>query len=94
MEFEEELFGPAEALHATYRLLRDELLDGTMRAGGRLAELRLDTDLDVSHAIVRYVELLKLAALIARPASRGQSVDDALRDINVRIEPGGHGRAT
>ncbi len=84
MQFEEELFGPAEALQATYRLLRDELLDGTMRAGGRLAELRLDTDLDVSHAIVRYVELLKLAALIARPGE--QSVHDALRDINVRIE--------
>jgi DNA helicase II / ATP-dependent DNA helicase PcrA len=84
MPFEEQLFGPAEALQATYRLLRDELLDGTMRAGGRLAELRLDTDLDVSHAIVRYVELLKLAALIARPGE--QSVHDALRDINVRIE--------
>jgi len=86
MLFEEELFGPAEALQATYRLLRDELLDGTMRAGGRLAELRLDTDLDVAHAVVRYVELLKLAALIARPGE--QSVHDALRDINVRIEQG------
>ena len=84
MPFEEELFGPGEALQATYRLLRDELLDGTMRAGGRLAELRLDTDLDVAHAVVRYVELLKLAALIARPDE--QSVHDALRDINVRIE--------
>ncbi len=37
-----------------------------MRAGGRLGELRFDTDLDVSHAVVRYLELLKLAALIAR----------------------------
>ncbi|HUB76824.1 MAG TPA: ATP-dependent helicase, partial [Solirubrobacteraceae bacterium] len=37
---DEELFGPAEALHSTYRLLRDELLEGTIRAGGRLAELR------------------------------------------------------
>ena len=66
LEKEEELFGPAEALHSTYRLLRDELLEGTMRAGGRLGELRFDTDLDVSHAVVRYLELLKLAALIAR----------------------------
>ena len=64
---EEELFGPAETLHSTYRLLRDELLESTMRAGGRLGELRFDTDLDVSHAVVRYLELLKLAALIARP---------------------------
>ncbi|MGI8507543.1 MAG: ATP-dependent helicase [Solirubrobacteraceae bacterium] len=82
-EKEEELFGPAEALASTYRLLRDELLAGTMRAGGRLGELRFDTDLDVSHAVVRYLELLKLAALIARP--EGQSVAEALRDVNSRI---------
>jgi DNA helicase-2/ATP-dependent DNA helicase PcrA len=80
---EEELFGPAETLHSTYRLLRDELLEGTMRAGGRLGELRFDTDLDVSHAVVRYLELLKVAALIARP--EGQSVAEALRDVNARI---------
>ncbi len=80
---QEELFGPAEALHSTYRLLRDELLEGTMRAGGRLGELRFDTDLDVSHAVVRYLELLKLAALIARPD--GQGVAEALRDVNSRI---------
>jgi len=83
MDKEEELFGPAEALHSTYRLLRDELLEGTMRAGGRLGELRFDTDLDVSHAVVRYLELLKLAALIARP--EGQSVAESLRDVNSRI---------
>jgi DNA helicase-2/ATP-dependent DNA helicase PcrA len=81
-EREEELFGPAETLHSTYRLLRDELLQGTMRAGGRLGELRFDTDLDVSHAVVRYLELLKLAALIARP--EGQSVAESLRDVNAR----------
>jgi DNA helicase II / ATP-dependent DNA helicase PcrA len=80
---EEELFGPAEALHSTYRLLRDELLEGTMRAGGRLGELRFDTDLDVSHAVVRYLEMLKVAALLARPD--GQSVAEALRDVNSRI---------
>ncbi|PZS06922.1 MAG: hypothetical protein DLM64_15615 [Solirubrobacterales bacterium] len=80
---QEELFGPAETLHSTYRLLRDELLQGTMRAGGRLGELRFDTDLDVSHAVVRYLELLKLAGLIARP--EGQSVAEGLRDVNSRI---------
>jgi DNA helicase-2/ATP-dependent DNA helicase PcrA len=80
---EEELFGPAETLQSTYRLLRDELLDQTVRTGGRLGELRLDTDLDVSHAVVRYLELLKVAALIARP--EGQSLAEALRDVNVRI---------
>jgi len=80
---DEELFGPAETLQSTYRLLRDELLEGTMRAGGRLGELRFDTDLDVSHAVVRYLELLKLAALLARPD--GQPVGEALRDVNARI---------
>ncbi len=80
---QEELFGPAETLHSTYRLVRDELLEGTMRAGSRLGELRFDTDLDVSHAVVRYLELLKLAALIARP--EGQSVAEGLRDVNARI---------
>ncbi|MHB8657350.1 MAG: ATP-dependent helicase [Solirubrobacteraceae bacterium] len=83
VEKQEELFGPAETLHATYRMLRDELLEGTMRAGGRLGELRFDTDLDVTHAVVRYLELLKLAALIARP--EGQGVAEALRDVNARI---------
>jgi DNA helicase II / ATP-dependent DNA helicase PcrA len=85
-EREEELFGPAETLHSTYRLLRDELLEGTGRAGGRLGELRFDTDLDVSHAVVRYLELLKLAALIARGGlDEVPSVADSLRDINSRI---------
>ncbi len=80
---EEELFGPAESLHSTYRLLRDELLEGTIRAAGRLGELRFDTDLDVAHAVVRYLELLKLAALIARP--EGQAIAESLRDVNARI---------
>jgi DNA helicase-2/ATP-dependent DNA helicase PcrA len=79
----EELFGPAETLQSTYRLVRDELLEGTMRAGARLGELRFDTDLDVSHAVVRYLELLKLSALLAR--AEGQGVAEALRDVNVRI---------
>ena len=81
-----ELFGPAEALHSTYRLLRDELLAGTTRAAGRIGELRLDTDLDVSHAVVRYLELLKVAALLAAGAGEpAPSVADSLRDINARI---------
>ncbi len=85
-EREEELFGPAETLHSTYRLLRDEVLEGTMRAGGRLGELRFDTDLDVSHAVVRYLELLKLAALIAQGGrDESRSVAESLRDINSRI---------
>ena len=82
-EREEELFGPAESLHATFRMMRDELLDTVSRTGGRLSELRLDTDLDVSHAVVRYLELLKLSALLARPDD--QDVADALPEINARL---------
>ena len=80
---EEELFGPAETLHSTYRMLRDELLEGMARTGGRLGELRFDTDLDISHAVVRYLELLKLSALIGRP--EGQGVAEAIGDVNARI---------
>jgi len=83
---EEELFGPAESLHAAARALRGEVLDAVSAVGGRLGELRLDTDLDVSHAIVRYLELLKLGALIQRPA--GQSVEETLPAINARLGQG------
>jgi DNA helicase II / ATP-dependent DNA helicase PcrA len=85
-EREEELFGPAETLHATARALRGEVLDAVSAVGGRLGELRLDTDLDVSHAIVRYLELLKLGALIQRPT--GQTVEETLPAINARLGQG------
>jgi DNA helicase-2/ATP-dependent DNA helicase PcrA len=86
IELTEDLFGPAETLHATLRMLRDELMEGTMRTAGRLAELRFDTDLDISHAVVRYLEMLKIAALIAHAELEdGQGTADALRDINARI---------
>jgi DNA helicase-2/ATP-dependent DNA helicase PcrA len=80
-EFEDQLFGPAEGLHSTFRMMRDELLDSVSQVGGRLAEMRLDTYLDVSQAVVRYLELLKLAALIER-ARAGQGVDEALAEVN------------
>jgi DNA helicase-2/ATP-dependent DNA helicase PcrA len=80
---EEELFGPDEALHAAIGELRDELLKDIQRIGTRLGELRLDTDLDVAHGVTRYLELTKLAALLARPV--GQDVADALLGINAAI---------
>jgi len=79
--FEEELFGPAEGLHSTFRILRDELLDTVASVGGRLGEMRLDTYLDVDQAVARYLELLKVAALIER-ARDGQEVADALPEVN------------
>lgn len=74
---EEELFGPAEDLHATYRMMRDEVLEASWKAGRELSEPRLDTAIDVNRAITRYLELLKLAALAQRPggAVDGESID-------------------
>jgi DNA helicase-2/ATP-dependent DNA helicase PcrA len=82
-DVEEQLFGPDEALHAAIGQLRDELLSDVQQIGARLGELRLDTDLDVAHGVTRYLELLKLAALHARP--EGQDVVDALPGINAAI---------
>jgi len=81
---EEELFGPAESLQSTFRLLRDELLTTVAQVGGRLGELRFDTDLDVSHAVVRYLEVLKLASLMERTRA-GQAVADVLPELNERL---------
>jgi DNA helicase-2/ATP-dependent DNA helicase PcrA len=81
---EEELFGPAETLQSTFRLLRDELLTTVQQVGGRLGELRFDTDLDVSHAVVRYLEVLKLSALMERTRG-GLSVEEALPEVNARL---------
>jgi DNA helicase-2/ATP-dependent DNA helicase PcrA len=80
-EVEEELFGPAEGLHSTFRMMRDELLDSVAQVGGRLGEMRLDTYLEVSRSVARYLELLKLAALIER-GKAGQSVNEALAEVN------------
>jgi DNA helicase-2/ATP-dependent DNA helicase PcrA len=82
-DLDEQLFGPDEALHAAIGQLRDELLSDVQQIGARLGELRLDTDLDVAHGVTRYLELLKLAALHARP--EGQHVGDALPGINAAI---------
>jgi DNA helicase-2/ATP-dependent DNA helicase PcrA len=82
---EEELFGPAETLQSTFRMLRDELLTTVSQVGGRLGELRFDTDLDVSHAVVRYLELIKLSALLERTRTAEQSVADALPEVNARL---------
>jgi len=74
---------PVDELHATFQLLREEVLEGVARIGGRLGELRLDTDLDISHGVVRYLELLKLSALLQRP--EGQGLGEALADVNQRL---------
>ena len=70
-------------LQATLQLMRQEVIASVARIGEQLGELRLDTDLDISHGVVRYLELLKVAALLQRPSE--QSMADALADINARL---------
>ena len=77
---QEELFGPAEDLQATYRMMRDEVIEASWRAGRELNEPRLDTAVDVDRAIARYLELLKLAALAQR--SDGHTDSEAIDAVN------------
>ncbi len=79
-DHEEELFGPAEGLHATYRTLREQVLEASWRAGRELSEPRLDTAIDVNRAIARYLELLKLAALAQRPGE--EPTAEAIEAVN------------
>jgi DNA helicase II / ATP-dependent DNA helicase PcrA len=79
-DHEEELFGPAEGLHATYRMVREQVLEASWRAGRELSEPRLDTAIDVNRAIARYLELLKLAALAQRPGEEGTA--EAIEAVN------------
>ncbi len=85
----EELFGPAEGLHATYRMIQDEALEEAWRAGSKLGEPRLDTYLDVTRAVARYLEVIKLAALIQRQGE--EPVADALANLNELL---GHGTSS
>ena len=84
---EEELFGPAEGLHSTFRIMRDELLDTVAQVGGQLGEMRLDAAADVDRAVARFLELVKVAALIDRSAA-GQEVEQALSEVNALLSQG------
>lgn len=70
-------------LQSCFQALRAEVLESVARIGVRLGELRLDTELDVAHAVVRYLELLKLSALVQRGG--GQEASEALADVNARL---------
>jgi DNA helicase II / ATP-dependent DNA helicase PcrA len=80
----EEVFGPAEGLHSTYRMIRDEVLESSWRAGSALSEMRLDTAEDVNAAVARYLELIKLASLLQRPDR--EATREALGAINELLQ--------
>jgi RecB family exonuclease len=75
---------PNGTLRTTLQTMREEVLRDVARIAGRLGELRLDTEVDVSHGVVRYLELLKLAALVERPD--GEAAPEALEDVNARLK--------
>jgi DNA helicase II / ATP-dependent DNA helicase PcrA len=83
-EHGEELFGPAEGLQATYRMIQDEVLEEAWRAGAKLREPRLDTYVDVNRAVARFLELVKLAGLIQ--GSSEEPVSDSLAAVNDLLE--------
>ncbi len=76
---------PAEAaaLHAALRATRERVLQDVGVIGARLGELRLDTDRDIADGVARYLELVKLAALVERPQQ--QALEEALDDFNARL---------
>ena len=82
----EEVFGPAEGLHSTYRMIRDEVLESSWRAGSALSEMRLDTAEDLNAAVARYLELIKLASLLQRPGQEAaKEVLGAVNELIARV---------
>lgn len=76
----EEIFGPAEGLHAAYRMIQEEALEGAWRAGGGLGDPRLDAHLDIHAAVARFLEAIKLAALIQKRDE--EPLGDSLDHVN------------
>ncbi len=76
----EELLGLEEDLMAAFRALRDDVLGGAMQVGQEIGEMRLDAHLDASRALARFLELLKLAALIERRPR--QDLAEAIGEVN------------
>ena len=77
---EEELFGPAEGLHSTYRMVRDDVLETSWRAGGTRGEMRLHVAAHLNNAVARVRALGKRAAPLHRPAE--EQVADSIDAVN------------
>jgi DNA helicase-2/ATP-dependent DNA helicase PcrA len=82
----ERLLGVQEDLLSAFRSMRDEILTGVWQVGDRIGELRLDAHLHAAEAVARYLELLKLAALIERDPSQG--LGEAIADVNALLVAG------
>lgn len=77
----EELLGIHEDLHATFRMMREEVLRGVAQVGVRMGEMRLDAHLEAADAVARYLELLKMAALVERNPAPDE-LAEAIVEIN------------
>ena len=78
-----ELFAPGESLRATYRILSEEVLELVETTGKSLHELRLDTGDDIDRAVVKFLELLKVSALLGTPEGHGAA--ESLAGVNERL---------
>ena len=76
---------PTETLQSTFRILRDELLTTVAQVGGRLGELRFDTDLDVSHAVVALPRAAQARGAAGAHAASEAEVGDPLPEVNARL---------
>ncbi len=76
----EELLGLEEDLLSAFRALRDDVLGGATQLALEIGEMRLDAHLDGARAVARYLELLKLAALIERRPR--QRLSEAVPEVN------------
>src|SRR5262249_27555105 len=79
-----EVCGRAGGMQATYGMIQGEVLEEAWRAGGKLREPRLDTYVDVTRAVARFLELVKIAGLIQ--GSPEEPVADSLAAINDLLE--------
>jgi DNA helicase-2/ATP-dependent DNA helicase PcrA len=85
-EIAEELLGIDQGLLVEFRSRRDEVLGGLTQIGSKIGELRLDAHLDAARAVSRYLELLKLAALVERHTE--QDLGLAIAELNELLVQG------
>ncbi len=78
---DEQLLGIHEDLHAAFRAMRDEMLDSVAQVGIRMSEMRLDAHLHAESAVARYLELLKMAALVERNPSANE-LPELIAELN------------
>ncbi len=63
--------------------LRDRLSGDIARSAAGISDLRLDGDLELTHAVVRVLELVKVAALLGR--DKGTALEDAIAAVNHQL---------